>query len=246
MIINGISVCVGYSDILCQTICFNKTQFNKYIVVTDTKDKKTKAVCDFHHVECVQTDEFFSGSDSFNKGKGINEGLKRLNLDIDAWTIHLDADIVLPPLTRSILEKLPLDKKCIYGVDRYMCKSFEDWQDFLMNPPQINSNWIFVNPAIDNFKLGYRISQYFGEGYQPIGFFQMFHSKGSGIKEYPTTHGSADRTDVLFCKQWKPEHRRFIPDFCVIHLESEDGPMAQNWNGRKSRPFTYKKYNELT
>lgn len=232
-------VSVGYSDFLCQTIIHNRTHFDKMVVVTDLNDEKTKTICDFYNVECVQTNSFYENGNVFNKANGINAGLERLKKD--DWVLHLDADIVLTPLTRSILEKLPLDKNCIYGVDRYMCQSFEDWQDFLMNPALIHSGWVFVNPAIPNFSLGYRLSQYFGEGYQPIGFFQLWNPKKSKIMSYPNEHGAADRTDILFCKNWKPEHRRFIPDFCVIHLESEKAQMAANWNGRKTQLFTYKK-----
>lgn len=231
-------VCVNYSDFLSQTIVHNRSHFNKMVVVTDLSDIKTKRVCDYYNVECIQTNAFYENGDTFNKAKGINAGMERLSKT--DWVLHLDSDIVLPPLFRPILDKLALDKSSIYGVDRYMCHSFEDWQDFLMNPTPMHTGWVFVNPGIPNFPLGYRISQYFGEGYQPIGFFQLWNPKKSGIDKYPDEHGFADRTDVLFCKLWKPEKRRFIPDFCVIHLESENSPMSRNWYGRKSKVFTYK------
>ncbi len=236
-------VCVDYSDFLSQTIVHNRTHFDKMVIVTNLKDKNTKKICDFYNVECIQTNVFYDNGAVFNKANGINAGLDKLKKD--DWVLHLDADIALTPLTRIILEKLPLDKNCIYGVDRYMCHSFEDWQDFLLSPTPIHSGWVFVNPAIPNFSLGYRLSQYFGEGYQPIGFFQLWNPKKSKILTYPNEHGAADRTDVLFCKLWKPEYRRFIPDFCVIHLESEHSPMAKNWNGRVSAPFKHKTLKDL-
>ena len=58
----------------------------------------------------------------FCKGAGINEGLSRL--DQDAWVVHLDADIWLPPQTRLLLENANLDPCMIYGIDRFCVKGY--------------------------------------------------------------------------------------------------------------------------
>lgn len=36
-----------------------------------------------------------------------------------------------------------------------------------------------------------------------------------------------------------PPKRGFIPEVTAYHLESEDAPMAINWQGRKTKPFQY-------
>jgi hypothetical protein len=78
------------------------------------------------------------------------------------------------------------------------------------------------------------------EGYEPIGFFQMWNPKASGVYLYPELHGAADRTDVLFAKKWARKNRGLIPEIIGIHLDSENSTineMGKNWNGRKTNYF---------
>ena len=78
MKIEGVIICVDYSDFLSETLSSNRSLFDKLVVVTSLTDQKTKTLCDFYNVECVQTDVFYKGAAPFNKGLGINEGLKKL------------------------------------------------------------------------------------------------------------------------------------------------------------------------
>lgn len=142
--------------LLAHTLPSIRNQFDKLVVVTDTKDIETKKLCEFYNVQCVQTDVFYESNDIFNKGKGINECLK--NLDLDEWVVHLDSDIYLPPQTRSILEKLPLDETKICGADRLMCPSYDAWQEFVNSPSPIQDSWIFVH--LTKFPVGVRVCEY--------------------------------------------------------------------------------------
>jgi hypothetical protein len=79
-------------------------------------------------------------------------------------------------------------------------------------------------------------------GYVPIGFFQMWHShseyyKGTRSRPYPTEHNDACRTDVQFGMKWDRRHRELLPEFFVVHLESQEAPNGANWCGRKTRRF---------
>ena len=236
MYLEGIIVCVNYSDFLTHTLPYNKNLFNNLVVVTDTADTKTKEICDFNHVKCIQTDIFYDADNKFNKGAAINYGLQYLtNSD---WVIHLDADIYLPPLTRTILENVPLQNHKIYGVDRLMCSSYDDWADFTNNPRKIQHDWIYVN--LDAFPIGVRLAEFMNKngGYEPIGYFQMWNPSGSGVYGYPTQHDYCDRTDVLHCKRFPREHRELLPEVVVVHLDSELLPeMGKNWRGRKTKLF---------
>jgi hypothetical protein len=238
MYLEGIIVCVNYSDFLAHTLPHNKTHFNNLIVITDTKDENTKKLCEFHHVRCVQTDIFYENGNSFNKGAAIDYGLSLLeNKD---WVIHLDADIYLPPLTRSILENIPLETHKIYGADRLMCPSYEKWAEFISIPQKIQEGWVYIH--MDSFPIGVRIAEYNNKdaGYEPIGYFQLWNPKGSGVFNYPTEHDYCDRTDVLHCKKFARKDRELLPEIIVIHLESEGlsvGSMGKNWKGRKTRLF---------
>lgn len=242
MKLEGVIVCVNYSDFLAHTLPHIKGIFNKLVVVTDLEDKDTKNLCEYYNVQCIQTNVFYEGKDKFNKGKGINEGLK--NLDCDGWVVQLDADIYLPPLTRSILEKIELDRRTIYSIDRLMCPSFEAWQDYIRNPKQ-HEGWIYVHCTA--FPLGVRIAAYHDDGYQPIGYFQMWNPKGSGVYEYPKEHGECDRSDILHTKKFSRSRRQLIPELVAIHLDSEGldvYDMGKNWGGRKTRLFKKKGYKE--
>lgn len=232
--LEGVIVCVNYSDFLAHTLPSTKDQFDKLVVVTDTKDKETKDLCSSYGVECVQTDCFYGGKDPFNKGKGINEGLNKLSMD--GWVLQLDSDIYFPPETRSILDVRPLDKEKIYGADRLMCPNYESWAKFLEKSPPIYKSRVFVN--LTAFPVGTRLSEFHNPrgGYEPIGFFQLWNPRGSGIADYPQCHGAADKTDVLHCKRWPRDKRELLADVVVIHLASGRG-WGLNWNGRKSPKF---------
>ena len=236
MYLEAVIVCVNYSDFLAHTLPHNKHHFDRLIVVTDKSDTKTKDLCEFHHVECVQTDAFYSEGAPFNKAKGINFGLNRLSRK--GWVLHLDADMYLPPLTRRILENIELNPQHIYGIDRLMCPTYEAWINFLERPKPIHEGWIYIHSTI--FPMGVRIAEYMSKGYEPIGFFQLWHPETSGVYWYPEEHGAADRTDVLFAKKWPRGLRSLIPEVIGIHLDSEDlQSMGKNWNGRKTAPFEY-------
>jgi hypothetical protein len=208
------------------------------VVVTTPEDTATQKVCEYYNVECLKTNEFTKNGDSFNKAKGINVGLQWLSKH--DWVIHLDADIYLPPLTRGILERISLDKNNIYGIDRMMCPTFEDWNKFKSSPEPLHTGWVYIHPTA--FPMGVRIGEYMSEGYEPIGFFQLWNPNVSGVKSYPESHGGADRTDVQFAKMWSRKNRTLIPEIIGIHLDSENSTvdqMGKNWNGRKTKLFGY-------
>ena len=235
MKLEGIIICVNYSDFLKNTLPHNKNFFNKLVVVTDSNDKETKKVCEFYNVQCVITDDFYDGDSKIpNKAKGINAGLK--NLSCDGWVLHIDADVWLPPLTKHILEHYPLVGDRIYGIDRMMCNSYSEWYNFINNISYpVHEGWIYLH--LHTFPIGQRIVQYQGEGYMPIGFFQLWNPKISGITTYPVEQPGYDRTDVLHLKQFPPEKRDFIPDLVCVHLASQKHAQGQNWLGRSTKEF---------
>lgn len=238
MKLEAVLICVNYSDFLAHTLPSTKNQFDRLVVVTDFSDTETKKLCEYYNVECVQTNAFYENGDTFNKGKGINAGLEKLSLD--GWVVHLDADIYLPPQTRSILENLPLDEGKIYGADRLMCPNYEEWLKFVDKPSPIQDSWIFIH--LTKFPVGVRIAEYKTPigGYEPIGYFQLWNPGESKVFRYPDKHGFADRTDVLHCKKWPRKKRELLPEIVVIHLESEPG-IGLNWKGRTTPQFGPKK-----
>lgn len=237
MKIEAVIVCINYADFLKITLPANKHHFDRLVIVTDEQDTETAKVCEFYNVQCIKTNAFYTdGSTKPNKALGINEGLKVL--DKDGWVLHMDADIWLPPLARQILENHVFHSDCIYGIDRLMCNSYQEWIDFIhMNDDKksIHEGWIYLH--MHYFPVGQRIVQYQGDGYMPIGFFQFWNPKVSGVYTYPVENVGFDRTDVLHLKQFPREKRKFIPELVCVHLASEETYMGQNWNGRTSKKF---------
>lgn len=238
MYLEGIIICVNYSDFLAHTLPSNKIQFDNLVVVTDNKDTKTKWICEYYNVMCIQTDIFYENGNKFNKGAAIDYAMQKLSKK--GWVLHIDSDIYLPPLTRSILNKLKLDETKIYGADRLMCPNYEQWIDFIDNPNKIQEGWVYVH--MDAFPVGVRLAEYHNEsGWEPLGYFQLWNPNGSGVHNYPTEHGFADRTDILQAKKWPREKRELLPEIVTIHLDSEGlntDKMGKNWNGRKTKIFS--------
>ncbi len=231
----AVLVCDRYSDFLRCTLPANKHLFDRIVVVTAAEDRDTQRICEFHHVECIKTDALNSRWNKFCKGAGINEGLSRL--DRDAWVVHLDADIWLPPQTRLLLSNANLDPCMIYGIDRFCVKGYAEWDKFLEMPTLQHECDAYVH--LNAFPLGTRVTSKDGGGYIPIGFFQMWRPAVSGVHDYPVAHTDAGRGDMVFAKMWPRAKRAMIPEVVGYHLESTDASMSANWYGRKTAPFTY-------
>lgn len=231
--IEAVTVCVSYSDFLAWSLLWNKRHFERLIVVTDHGDKRTKALCEYHHIECFATDAFYNNDKAFDKSAAITEALTHLSCS--DWVAQIDADVVLPPRTRGVLERAHLNPHHIYGIDRLMCKSFKDWICFVSQPEVQHASNIFVQA--NAFPLGVRISTMEDDGYTPIGYFQLWNPKHTGRIHYPG-HGTAHRGDMQFARQWGRGERVLIPEIVAIHLESEDLPhMGANWRGRRTHRF---------
>lgn len=233
MKIECVTVCVNFSDVLAFSLPANKAHFDRMLVVSDNADEATKNLCSHQHVELLQTDEFYHSDAAFAKARGINAALAKL--DPDGWVLHIDADIILPPRTRELLGKIDLDPTCIYGIDRMMCPTYEDWIRYLQTPTQMHTAETFVIP--EPFPLGARVARLHADGWMPIGFFQLWHPKGSGIAEYPDLHGTAGRTDMLHAMRWPRAKRILIPELIGIHLEGKMAPGQKNWRGRRMEWF---------
>lgn len=227
---------VGHADILAHTLPMNRHHFDKLIIVTAPEDKDTVRVCDYYGVKYHATDSFQSRWGHFCKGKGINEGLAKL--DKKDWILHLDSDIVLPPHFRSELINMELDKSMIYGVDRYMVPSYKAWQQFIGKPdPHRTGNGFFIDLEHAPFPLGTRVAFGHENGWIPIGFFQLWNA-ASGQLKYEEGHTDAGREDSVFPIRWPRSKRGFLPEILTYHLESELSPMGTNWKKRQSKPFS--------
>lgn len=234
-------VCVDYSDFLRCTLPHNRQFFEKTVVVTSPEDKETQHLCTFYNVQCIVTNKL-KKEFGFQKGAGINEGLK--HLDRDNWVLHLDADMWLPPQTRLLLQQASLDKGMIYGIDRFNVRGFQAWSDFLAHPVLQHDSYAYIHFHNAGFKVGTRIMQSHLGGFLPIGFFQLWNPRVAGIHHYPEKETSAAHGDLRMALQWPRSRRGLIPEIIGYHLESEDAIFGANWEGRKTLPFEFVKGSE--
>jgi hypothetical protein len=238
MLLEAVTVCVNYADFLEETIPFNLPQIDLWTIVTTPEDTQTQKLCARYGLRCLKTECFYRDAERprINKSRGINYALAHHSHA--GWMLHLDADIILPPQFRRMIENAELDPECVYGMDRVNCSGSDAWDAFRHAPsPELQYEWsCLVKPPL-GMALGARISHGDYGGYCPIGFFQLWNPRGSGINRYPTlVEGDAEHTDVLFAIQWPRSRRHLLPEGFCIHLESS-GEFGANWHGRKTPAF---------
>jgi hypothetical protein len=238
MKIEALTVCIGYGDFLAVTAEHNAGLFDDWVIVTCESDIHTREVCRRHSLRTLLSDDHVRDGGKFNKGRLIERGLQHLSAG--GWRLHLDADIVLPARFKHHLRAAQLDPQSIYGCDRVMVRSHEDWIRLRQSRWLTHDYHCCVNPP-PGFQIGTRWCHH-DSGYVPIGFFQLWHSdadlwRGARIRPYPQRHNDACRTDVQHALQWDRSRRHLIPELFVVHLESEPARNGANWCGRTTSPF---------
>lgn len=237
----AVVVCSQYEDFLRVTMPINLNHVKKMVVVTSDKeyDHPVRELCKYYGVLCISTGALHHRGAPFAKAKGINRGLDMCKLD--GWIAHMDADIVLPDQTSLMLERIHLDPACIYGADRINCPNAIEFRKYLeARQPQYRYTCLVEVPPHFSFMARWTHPS---DGYVPIGYFQLWHGDSARHqfdKRYPENANNAIRNDVQHALQWDSQHRRLIPDFMVIHLDSCKAPIGANWEGRQTPKFDLK------
>lgn len=100
--INGVTVCVDYTDYLELTLPYNRHHFNRFVVVTTRSDRATKELAKKHRCDIVQTQVMYAEGTHFNKWAAAAQGFDDISTpeaqDTKSgnWCVYIDADIVLP------------------------------------------------------------------------------------------------------------------------------------------------------
>lgn len=239
MRIEAVTVCVDYADYLNETAQWNRGLLDRLLVITRRGDDATLDVCHRLNLECIQTDDFYRNGNGngkeFNKGRAIERGLGMLAHD--DWVLHIDSDIALPLDFRDSLLDADLDKECIYGVDRHLLKSVDDWLKWKARG-STRGYHCYQRTLVETIGARWVDIRY---GYVPIGYFQLWHQsadirKGIRTRRYPEWHSDAARADVKFALQWDRRRRQLLPEIIVGHLEN-GGKMGANWKGRTTPKF---------
>lgn len=231
--IEAVTCCVGFDDMLDITLGMNHPQVDTFIVVTSHEDRKTQMVAQKHGAICVQTDLFKKNGRNFNKGAAINVGFDRFQYY--GWRLHLDSDIILPDnFHRMIFNHQHLDPDHIYGADRIDVVGLDALNKLRNNIntlPQHQHGFLLQACAEGHLSARYVDPL---RGYNPIGFFQMWHA--SSHKRYPYSLGNAAHDDIMFASQWALRHRTHLPSVICYHLCSTKPVLGENWDGKRGQP----------
>src|SRR6185295_9194627 len=122
---------------------------------------ETREVCRANSIECVITSEHDREGD-FSKGRLINKGLAFLSGA--EWTLHMDADILLPADMHQVLDDAHLDQACIHGCDRLNLVGYDTWRDLIRKPFLVRENTWAVHLERSHVTIGARVANV-GYGY---------------------------------------------------------------------------------
>jgi hypothetical protein len=229
--LEGVTVSVGFDDLLDVTLGLNHPHFDQMIVVTSHADTKTQSVARKHGAHCVPTDLFQKNGRTFNKGAAINAGFAYFQYF--GWRIHLDADIILPDNFRRLLfNHSALDQQSIYGADRVDIVGPTELKTYLASLIPQHTYGMLVAPTVARPISHRLVSSLYG--YLPIGYFQLWFS--SCQKDYPYSLGTAAHDDMLFSALWPTDRRHLLPSIILYHLCSQAPQWGENWDGSRQQP----------
>lgn len=238
MQIEALVTCWNYSDFLSETLDSVVAFADSVLVVTHPDDRATIALCHHRGVRCEPTTVWTRRGEALDKAAAINHGLRHLGLK--DWACHLDADLYLPPETRRTVENADLDPACVYGIGRVNCVGHAAWDEFRAQPWARRAPHYIVAPY-RGWQIGATLAHGAYGGYVPIGFFQLWNPRASGVRTYPEVQAAdGTHTDVLFAVQghWSARRRRVhLPEVLAVHLVSENSHQGHNWHGRVSARF---------
>lgn len=205
--VDAITVCVDYADYFACTVA-NKSEFDRWLVVTAEDDRDTVAVCEAHGIEyCFSERVRLDGG--FHKGKAINDGL--LHLAPQDWVALIDADTLLIPGSFRKVKQLIADPDCLYGaVGRIPVANKQELQT-LLEAGKVEKN------KLEHENL-------------MIGFLQVWHS--SARLFYSEESNTAGLDDMLFRNSFIKQRWKTLPIY-ALHL----GPAWLNHKGRVSPAF---------
>lgn len=201
--ISAITICVEYHDILDLTLGYNKSFYDRVLIVTSLTDQKTVDVCTKHDVPVHQTNAFYEKNAIFNKFAAMEEGLQVLGRD--GWILVHDADILIPRHRPEF--KLRIGN--LYTPHRRI------WDPIPNEVPE-ERLWRTKRRTLANEEFA--------------GYFQLFHGSDPVLMEKPwfqTDWTWAGGADTFFHERW-PASKKVRPPFEVLHL----GPPFTNWAGR--------------
>lgn len=219
---NGIMVCVDFSDLLSITLPYNRHHFDRLVVVTSSKDTATYDIAIENRAIPFVTDAFYENSAHFNKFKALEQGLDYLGRE--GWICILDCDILWP-------KKIPveLNTRKIGITGKEWVKEFCQVGCLYTPRRRMMVDITQPIPSEDKWKQFPLHAQYV----EWAGYTQIFHSRDTALgtppwHEIDWVHAGGG--DSFFQAKW-PKQMKIRPIWEVLHL----GPSGENWIGRVTK-----------
>lgn len=220
-----IIISVDYADMLANTLPQVKKFFKNAYVLTSLDDEATVKVCQENDCSYVKLNLWQAGGTTFNKSGAINLAMTQLNARFGLdWVLYLDGDIYLQDDFE--LDVASLKRQSLYSLERRMCETEEDWNDFKSGKKKAEDF-----PYSDSLKMenGWVWGRFFSSNPAGwIGYFHLWNYKDNEWARAMPQTKSAAYLDVHFASKFGEAHRHYLPTSEVIHLGEE----RQNWDGR--------------
>jgi hypothetical protein len=226
MRLEGLTVCIDFHDFLVDTLSANRSQFDKYTIVTSSKDTVTQEIALNHRCKLILVDNYYLAN-GFCKSRLLNAGLA--TCPKFGWICVVDADIILPNnLRQQILTTMRTNRRqsynTLFGIHRLMCYSRKEYLNYLQTKTH---NWPVekVRPV----------------GRCPAGYFHLWHNAINKSYRYDETYPRAKDSnhggyhgDLAFGRQFP--RRAHFDDLYAIHLATKHSP-AEDYDGRRSNQW---------
>lgn len=204
---HGLTISVGYDDLLAITLPLNARHFDQIVVGTSPADTATQAVvATVANAKCLISDGFYAHGATFNKGIVVEECLDMLGRK--GWMCIFDADTLLP----DHMDCSEFRVGCLYVPPRRLLRDPQQWQRTM--------DWT-------QLPLKHEPGEF-------PGYCQIFHADDPVLRKqrpwYGTKWRHAGGCDSEFQQLW-PHDKKIRPAFEVLHL-GEDG---RNWHGRATK-----------
>ena len=124
----AITVSTNYSDLLDICLEANSSWFDKWIVITQESDTRTRDVLAKHpEVKVLFWDPTKDGA-VFDKGSGVQIGQRyAYQMFPNSWYLLIDSDIVLEGIPSTFVNSLnQRSPQGLYGIERWDYKSLDD------------------------------------------------------------------------------------------------------------------------
>lgn len=190
MHITGLTVCVGYAELLAKSLQMWRDGFDRLVVVTSREDKETITLCDLMQVSHYSTEVFFDNGAKFNKGAAIAEAYAWLQFGFlpREWMLFFDADIEPPSRWRELIYSGVANGEIQSG-NLYGAKRVEE-SGKPINDPDL------------------------------AGYFHLAHVQDANMQVEPIVDKHwyhAGNYDSTFQNRWQKTQRQWIRGLTVIH-----------------------------